>query len=69
MCKKPGLNLLEILVSGISDDTTHDVIKLYFQSPKNNGGPVERALFKSKTGRAVVTIAFQYLTGLNSNVP
>ena len=56
-------------MSGISEDTTHYVIKLYFQSPKNNGGPVERVLFKSKNGRAVGNSVSAGFTGLNSNVP
>ena len=62
MCKS-------ILVSGISEDTTHYVIKLYFQSPKNHGGPVERVLFKYKNGRAVANSVSAGFTGLNSNVP
>ena len=62
MCKS-------ILVSGISEDTTHYFIKLYFQSPKNSGGPVERVLFKSKNGRAVANSVSAGFTGLNSNVP
>ena len=50
-----------ILVSGISDDTTHHSIELYFESLRNSGGPVEKVLFKPKSGRAVVV--FQDFTG------
>lgn len=46
-----------ILVSGISDDTTHDAIELYFESQRNSGGPVAKVQFQPKSGRAVV--AFQ----------
>ena len=51
-----------IVVSGISDDTTHDAIELYFESPRYGGGPVERAEFLPKGGRAVVV--FQDPKGL-----
>ncbi|XP_068707161.1 protein mono-ADP-ribosyltransferase PARP14-like [Montipora foliosa] len=43
-----------ILVSGISDDTTHDAIELFFESPRNNGGPVEKVRFQPESGSAVV---------------
>ncbi|KAJ7351800.1 hypothetical protein OS493_035525 [Desmophyllum pertusum] len=43
-----------ILVSGISDNTTHDAIELHFESHRNSGGPVERVQFVPNSGRAVV---------------
>ena len=43
-----------ILVSCISDNTTHDAIELHFESRRNSGGPVERVQFVPKSGRAVV---------------
>ena len=43
-----------ILVSGISDNTTHDAIELHFESRRNSGGPVESIHFVPKSGRAVV---------------
>ena len=51
-----------ILVSGISDDTTHDAIELYFESSRSGGGPVERVDFIPQGGRAVVV--FQDAKGL-----
>ena len=56
-----------ILVSGISEDTTQDAIELCFESPRNNGGPVETVRFKPESGRAVVV--FQNSSGQNSNAP
>ena len=43
-----------IVVSGISDDTSHDAIELYFENRRHSGGPVERVEFTPKSGRAVV---------------
>ena len=51
-----------IVVSGISDNTTHDAIELYFESPRYGGGPVEKVEFIPKGGRAVVV--FQDPKGL-----
>ena len=51
-----------IVVSGISDTTTHDAIELYFESRRRGGGPVERVKFIPKSGRAVV--AFEDSKGL-----
>ena len=51
-----------IVVSGISNDTTHDAIELYFESRRYGGGPVERVEFIPKGGRAVVV--FQDPKGL-----
>ena len=56
-----------ILVSSISEDTTQDAIELFFESPRNNGGPVETVRFKPESGRAVVV--FQNSTGQNSTAP
>ena len=56
-----------ILVSGISEDTTQDAIELFFESPRNNGGPVETVRFKPESGRAVVV--FQNSSGQNSIAP
>ena len=56
-----------ILVSGISDDTTEDAIELFFESPRNNGGPVETVRFKPESGQAVVV--FQNSSGQNSIAP
>ena len=56
-----------ILVSGISDDTTQDAIELFFESPRNNGGPVETVRFKPESGRALVV--FQNSSGQNSIAP
>ncbi|KAL9963045.1 hypothetical protein ACROYT_G032208 [Oculina patagonica] len=43
-----------ILVSGLSDNTTHDAIELHFESRRNSGGPVKKVDFVPKSGRAVV---------------
>ena len=43
-----------IVVSGISENTTHDAIELHFESRRNSGGPVESVHFVPKSGRAVV---------------
>ncbi|XP_020630978.1 poly [ADP-ribose] polymerase 14-like [Orbicella faveolata] len=43
-----------IVVSGISDNATHDAIELHFESRRNSGGPVESVHFVPKSGRAVV---------------
>jgi len=51
-----------ILVSGISDNTTHDAIELYFENARYGGGPVERVDFIPQGGRAVVV--FQDAKGL-----
>ena len=51
-----------ILVSGISNDTTHDAIELYFESSRYGGGPVERVDFIPQDGKAVVV--FQDPKGL-----
>ena len=51
-----------ILVTGFSENTTHDAIKLYFESPRNSGGPVEKVHYVPKRGRAVVV--FQDTRGL-----
>ena len=50
-----------ILVTGFSD-ITHDFIELYFESPRNGGGPVEKVDYVPKSGRAVVV--FQDAKGL-----
>ena len=39
-----------ILVSGLSDNTTHDAIQLHFESGKNSEGSVERVQFVAKGG-------------------
>ena len=39
-----------ILVSGLSDNTTHDAIQLHFESGKSSGGPVRRVQFVAKRG-------------------
>ena len=54
-----------ILVSGISEDTNQDAIELFFESPRNNGGPVETVRFKPESVQAV--LVFQNSTGQNSN--
>ena len=51
-----------IFVSGISDNTTHDAIELYFESQRNSGGPVANVQFQLNSGRAVVV--FQDPKGL-----
>lgn len=43
-----------ILVSGISSDTTHDVIKPFFEIGRNNGGSVQKVRFHAETGCALV---------------
>ena len=43
-----------IVVSGISENTTHDAIELHFESRRNSGGPVKSVDFVPKSGRAVV---------------
>ena len=50
-----------ILITGFSD-ITHDFIELYFESPRNGGGPVEKVDYVPKSGRAVVV--FQDAKGL-----
>ena len=44
----------DILVTGLSDNTTHDAIEQHFESRTNSGGPVERVDFVPGSGRAVV---------------
>ena len=56
-----------ILVSGIAEGTTQDAIELCFESPRQNGGPVETVWFEPESRRAVVV--FQNSTGQNSNDP
>ncbi|PFX11672.1 Poly [ADP-ribose] polymerase 14, partial [Stylophora pistillata] len=43
-----------ILVTGFSENVTHDFIELYFESRRNGGGPVEKVHYRPKSGRAVV---------------
>ena len=43
-----------ILVSGLSPSASHDLVKLYFESPRSQGGAVEKVHFTSKSGQAVV---------------
>ena len=43
-----------IVVSGMSDNTTHDAIQLHFESRRNSGVPVESVHFVPESGRAVV---------------
>ena len=50
-----------ILVTGFAD-VTHDFIELYFESRRNNGGPVKKVDYVPKSGRAVVV--FQDTKGL-----
>ena len=42
-----------ILVSGLSDNTTPDAIKLHFESGRNSGGLVKGVQFVPGSGRAV----------------
>ena len=42
-----------IHVTGFSD-VTHNFIELYFESPQNGGGPVEKVHHVLKSSRAVV---------------
>lgn len=51
-----------VLVNNLSHNTTHDNIKLYFESRRNGGGPVESVQFLPKSGTAVVV--FQDPVGL-----
>ena len=51
-----------ILVSGLSENTTYDAIRLHFESRRNNGGPVEKVEFVPNSDRAVVV--FQDPAGL-----
>ena len=50
-----------ILVTGFAD-VTHDFIELYFESRRNDGGPVKKVHYVPKSGRAVVV--FQDTEGL-----
>ena len=43
-----------VIVSGLSLDTSHDFVKLYFESPRSGGGPVDTVHFTEKRGQAVV---------------
>lgn len=43
-----------ILVSGLSPSATHDLVRLYFESPRSQGGVVEKVHFTSNSGQAVV---------------
>ena len=43
-----------ILVSGIASDTTHAIIELFFESARNNGGPLQKVRFQPETGCALV---------------
>ena len=48
-----------ILVSGLSDNTTHDAIEFHFESVRNNGGPVKKVDFAPGSDRAVVVFQDQ----------
>ena len=43
-----------ILVSGLSPTASHDLVRLYFESPRSHGGAVEKVLFAGENGQAVV---------------
>lgn len=43
-----------ILVSGLSPTASHDLVRLYFESPRSQGGAVEKVLFTGENGQAVV---------------
>ena len=46
--------LTSVLVSGLSYDTSHELVKLYFESPRSGGGPVHTVCLTGKEGQAVV---------------
>lgn len=46
-----------ILVSGLSISASHDLVRLYFESPRSHGGAVEKVYFTSKSGQAVVVFS------------
>lgn len=54
-----------ILVTGFSDDTTHEEIELFLESCRNNGGPVEKVTYVPERHQAIVV--FQEVTGLLLN--
>lgn len=54
-----------IVVTGFSDDTTHEEIELFFESCRNNGGPVEKVTYVPECHQAIVV--FQEVTGLLLN--
>ena len=56
-----------ILVSGLSDNTTHDAIQLHFESRRNNGGPVKKIQFGPGRDRAVVVFEDEGGSSLFSN--
>ena len=43
-----------ILVSGLSPSASHDLVRLYFESPRSQGGAVKKVHFTSTSGQAVV---------------
>lgn len=43
-----------VIVSGLSLDASHEFVKLYFESPRSGGGPVDTVHFTEKRGQAVV---------------
>ena len=43
-----------ILVSGLSPSISYELLTLYFESPRSQGGPVEEVFFTSQSGQAVV---------------
>ena len=54
-----------ILVTGFSDDTTYEEIELFFESRRNNGGPVEKVTYVPERHQAIVV--FQEVTGVLLN--
>jgi len=43
-----------ILVSGLSPSASNDLVRLYFESPRSQGGAVEKVHLTRKSGQAVV---------------
>ena len=50
----PASPYTSVIVSGLSLDASHDFVKLYFESPRSGGGPVDTVHFTEKRGQAVV---------------
>ena len=46
-----------ILVSGLSPIASQDLVRLYFESPRSEGGAVEKVHFTNESGQAIVVFS------------
>ena len=49
--------LRSILVSGFSPTASQDLVRLFFESPRSQGGAVEKVHLTNESGQAVVVFA------------